>query len=234
LRTGFGGQGCRPLVTLALLIACCTAWTPEAAAQDDAFVGHIEVSGGAGMFGGAALGSHDADLRSPTVGQPYRLFTTTSRMALAPVFDVRVGVALSQRYAVEGHIGYGRPELRTELSSDAESAPSITAVENVDQYVIDGGVLVYFGPLGTGIRPFVTAGAGYLRQLHEGRILVEDGSVFYAGGGLKYGLMSRSVGLVKALGVRADARLNVLSGGVQIDDRVRRHVGVSGGIFVVF
>jgi hypothetical protein len=242
LRQGSGGQGRlrfssgahARLFQLVLAVARCAAWPTVAAAQDEILVGHLELSGGVGMVGGAALGSLDADLRSPTADQPYRLFTTTSRIAPAPVFDVRVGVALSQRYAVEGHLAYGRPELRTELSSDAESAPPITAVEEVDQYVIDGGLVVHFGPLGAGVRPFVTAGAGYVRELHEGRVVVEDGSVFYAGGGLKYGLMSRSDGLIKAVGLRGDARLNVLSGGIQVEDGVRRHVAVSGGVFLVF
>lgn len=221
-----------------LRIAFAAAWLGAvptlAAAQDEILLGHLELSGGAGMAGGASLGSLDADLRSPTPDQPYRLFTTTSRIARAPLFDMRVGVALSQRYAVEGHVAYGRPELRTEISSDAESAPAITAVEKIDQFVIDGGVVVHFGPLGAGVRPFVTAGAGYLRQLHEGRVVVEDGSVFYAGGGLKYGLMSRSDGLIKVAGLRGDARLNVLSGGIRIEDGVRRHVAVSGGLYLVF
>ena len=222
------------LRVLAILIACCTAWAPEAAAQDEVLVGHIELSGGAGIFGGAALGTRDAELRTTTASQPFRLFTTSSRMAMGPVFDARLGVALSPRYAVEAHLAYSRPELRTELSSDAESAPAITAVEAVDQYVIDGGLVIHLGLLGNSIRPFVTAGAGYLRQLHEGQVVVEDGTVFYAGGGLKYGLMSRSQGLVNILGLRGDARLNVLSGGIQVDDRVRRHVAVSGGLFIVF
>jgi len=235
LRTGSGAQVLRQgSITLAILITCCTAWAPDAAAQDDVLVGHIELSGGAGIFGGAALGTRDADLRTTTANQPFRLFTASSRMAMGPLFDARLGVALSPRYAVEAHLGYGRPELRTELSSDAEGAPSITAVESVDQYVIDGGLVLHLGRLGSGVRPFVTAGAGYLRQLHEGQVVVEDGTVFYAGGGLKYGLISRSQGLVKIVGLRGDARLNVLSGGIHVDDRVRRHVAVSGGVFVVF
>jgi hypothetical protein len=222
------------LLSLALAFVWSIVLPAAASAQDQVLVGHLELSGGAGIFGGAALGSRDADQRSPTAGQPFRLFTTTSRMAQAPVFDVRVGAALSPRYAVEGHLGFGWPELHTELSSDAESAPPITAVERVDQYVIDGGVLIHFAGWAAGARPFLTAGGGYLRQLHEGRVVVEGGQVFYAGGGLKYGLTSRREGPVRAVGVRGDARLNVLSGGIQVDDRVRRHVAVSAGVFVVF
>ena len=220
------------LLRLALAV-CCAVLPAAASAQGPVLVGHIEVSGGAGVIGSAALGSRDANERTPTAGTPFRLFTTTSRMAQAPVFDARVGVALSQRYAIEGHLGYGRPELRTELSSDAEGAASITAVESVDTYVIDAGVVVHFDGWASA-RPFVTAGGGYLRQLHEDRVVVETGQVFYAGGGLKYGLMSRNAGFIKALGLRGDARLNVLSGGIQVEDNVRRHVAVSGGVFLVF
>jgi hypothetical protein len=222
------------LFQIAFAAACWAAVPGAASAQNEVLVGHIELSGGVGVIGGATLGERDAEQRTPTPNQPFRLFATSSRMAQAPVFDVRVGVALSPRYAVEGHVGYGRPELQTELSSDAENAPPITAVERVDQYIIDGGVLVHFGSGASALRPFVTAGGGYLRQLHEGRVVVETGQVFYAGGGIKYGLTSRRDGLVRAVGLRGDARLNVLSGGIKVDDDVRRHVAVSGGLFVVF
>lgn len=242
LRQGSNGQGLRRsgarararLFPFALAVACCVVLPAAASAQDEVLVGHVELSGGGGLSAGATLGSRDADQRTPTPDQPFRLFTTSSRMAQAPVFDVRVGVALSPRYAVEGHVGYGRPELQTELSSDAENAPSLTAIESVDQYFIDGGVVVHFEGWAPGVRPFVTAGGGYLRQLHEGRVVVETGQVFYAGGGLKYGLTSRREGFIRAVGLRGDARLNVLSGGIKVDDSVRRHLTVSGGLFVVF
>ena len=234
IRLRTGAQGRVRLLPIAFAAACWVAVPAAVSAQDEVLVGHIELSGGAGVIGGATLGSRDADQRTPTPDQPFRLFTTSSRMAQAPMFDVRIGVALSARYAVEGHLGYGRPELQTELSSDAENAPSITAVERVDQYLIDGGVLVHFGGWAPGVRPFVTAGGGYLRQVHEGRVVVETGQLFYAGGGIKYGLTSRRDGFVRAIGLRGDVRLNVLSGGIKVDEAVRRHVAVGGGVYLVF
>jgi len=90
------------------------------------------------------LGQQDANLRTATAGTPFRLFTTTSRMSAAPMLDLRAGIALTRRYGVEGHASYGHPEVRTSISSDAEGAPDVTAVERLDEYLIDAGVVVRF------------------------------------------------------------------------------------------
>ena len=59
--------------------------------------------------------------------------------------------------------------------------------------------------LGRRLRPFASGGAGYLRQLHEDRTLVETGQVYYAGGGARYWL--RGGARVAALvGLRGDVR----------------------------
>jgi hypothetical protein len=151
------------------------------------------------------------------------------------MLDLRVGVPLGGRYGIEGHASYSHPEIRTDVSSDAEGAPNLTAVERLDQYLIDGGVVAALDWwTRAGLHPFVTAGGGYLRQLHEGLVVIEDGRVFFAGGGIKHTIHTRPGGFIRGLGARADARLNLLSGGIHIDDNVRRHVSVSGSLFVIF
>ena len=85
-----------------------------------------------------------------------------------------------------------------------------------------------------GLRPFVTAGGGYLRQLHEGLTVIEEGQVFYVGGGARYWIFARARGVPRAGGLRADVRLNVLTGGIVVDDRSRRHPSVSGSFFLLF
>ena len=196
---------------------------------------HLEVSGGYGAATGAALGQQDANLRTATAGTPFRLFTTTSRMSAAPMLDLRAGIALTRRYGVEGHASYGHPEVRTSISSDAEGAPDVTAVERLDEYLIDAGVVVRFDEWTfAGVSPFATVGGGYLRQLHEDLIAIEEGGVFFVGGGVKRAFVVRPHGWWRALGVRGDARLNVLSGGITIDDRTRRHVAVSVSLYIVF
>src|SRR5262245_11585327 len=140
-----------------------------AAAQNPSLLHRIELAGGVGVLTGAALGSQPADLRTATTGQPYRLFSSSTRMSAAPILDLRLGVPLGGRYAVEAHTAFGHPEIRTAVSSDAEHAPDLTAVERLDQYVIDGGLVVGLDRWSAaGLHPFVTVGGGYLRQLHEG------------------------------------------------------------------
>ena len=219
-----------PVISLLLVIAPALA-----AAQTASLLHRIEVAGGVGVLMGAALGSQNADLRTATTGQPYRLFSSTTRMSAAPIVDVRLGFPLGGRYAVEAHTAYGHPEIRTALSSDAEHAPDLTAIERLDQYVFDGGLVVSLDRWSVaGVHPFVTGGGGYVRQLHQGLVVIEDGRVFFAGGGVKHTIHTRPRGFIRGIGARADARLNWLSGGIHIDENVRRHVSVSGSLFVVF
>lgn len=220
---------------LAIVAAVIAVIPAAAAAQSSSPLRRIEVAAGIGVLGGAALGSQNADLRTATAAQPYRLFSSSTRMSTAPIFDLRVGVPVAGRYGVEGHAFYSHPEIRTSLSSDAEHAPDLTAIERLDQYVIDGGVLVGLDEWTiAGLRPFATVGGGYLRQLHEGLVVIEEGGVFFIGGGVKHTIHMRPRGLVRGIGVRADLRLNLLSGGIHIDDSARRHVSVSGSLFVMF
>jgi hypothetical protein len=156
-------------------------------------------------------------------------------MSAASIFDLRVSVPLTERFGVEAHAAFAHPEIRTALTSDAEGAPDLTAVERLDQYVVDGGLVVGLDQWsGAGLHPFVTVGGGYLRQLHEDLVVIEEGRVFFVGGGVKHTLFARSSGFIRGLGARADVRLNFLSGGIHIDDSVRRHVSVSGSLFVTF
>jgi hypothetical protein len=196
----------------------------------------FEVAIGAGLFGGAALGGVDANLRANSLSrQPYRLFSTETRFASAPAVEGRVGIALTRRYAIEVRVSFARPELRTSIADDAEAGQTLTAVEQIDQYQVDAGLLVMLEKLRLGgVVPFASAGGGYLRQLHEGRTVVEEGRVFHAGGGVKYRLFARQVGILKAAGFRADARLYLLAGAITLDDRLRPLGALSGSLFVAF
>jgi len=112
----------------------------------------------------------------------------------------------------------------------------VTIAEKVDQYFIDGSLLIMLDELRMGARlvPFVAAGGGYVRQLHEGQTVVEQGEVYHAGGGFKYWLLTRRTGRVRTAGVRGDARAYLMRGGVSFDDHPRSHVAISGSVFVGF
>jgi hypothetical protein len=101
--------------------------------------------------------------------------------------------------------------------------------------MIDGGVVVRFDEWAVGgWVPFATGGGGYLRQLHEDLTVTEEGHVVFVGGGVKRGLVARPRGWLRGVGARADARLDVLTGGITIDDKTRSHVAISGSLFITF
>jgi hypothetical protein len=221
----------RILIGLCLLAAVpvsSRAQTPEPPLH------RLELAGGIGISGSMTLGARDGDLRSSASG-PYRLFRSSTRQDGAPVLDLHAGFDLTRRWGLQAHMAFGRPEVQTSLSDDAEGAPAITAVEQLDHYLIDGGVVFRLHELDVkGIQPFVTGGAGYLRQLHEGRAEIEEGSVYHVGGGARYWFSTSDRGLFRATGLRGDVRLNILSGGISLDGGSRRYPSLSGSFFVMF
>jgi hypothetical protein len=203
---------------------------PAAAQGQSPPVRRLEVSVGAGFLTGAALGQQPANERAAS-GTPYRLFDTDTDLSSSLFFGLRLGFALTPRLSIEGAASLGQPELRTSISGDAEGAEPLTAVEQVDQYTFDGGIVYRFGGLRSGLVPFVSAGAGYQRQRHEGDTLIEGGGLVYAGAGVTHWLSVRKQGTLKAAGVRGDARLYFFSGGITPEDT--RTQASFGGCFVV-
>lgn len=207
------------------------------AAPPDRPVRRIEVSAGSGLFGGSALGTADANLRAnDTTVRPFRLFSSDSRFGAAPLVEVRGGFSFNRRFGTEAVFVFARPELRTSVSGDVEGVPALTIVERVDQYSVEGSLVIMFDELGLGRRtvPFVATGVGYVRQLHEGLTLIEQGHSFHLGGGLKHWLTVRDRGRIRAAGVRADARLYLMARGVSFEDGPRPLGAISGSFFVAF
>jgi hypothetical protein len=194
--------------------------------------GRLQVSVGAGWLGGAEFGEQSGDLRTAS-GGPYRLFESDTRLGGTGLFEARVGFALTKRLTIEGRAAIAKPELQTTVSSDAEASGSFTAVEDIDQYIFDGGVLVHLDEgQAFGLSPFAIAGLGYVRQLHEDQQLVETGHLFYVGGGVTRGLFARSQGFIRSGSIRADLRLNVLS--LELEDDRRLQGSVSASLVFTF
>lgn len=228
------GPGFRYVVS-ALVALCTVHGSASAQTTGSSPASRFDVSVGVGLLGGAAMGQQAADERAGGTAASYRLFESDTILASSRTIDLRVGVAITPRVSVEGRAGLGHPELRTAVSSDAEGAPAITAVERIDQYTFDGGLAVRLNEWRfLGLVPFASGGAGYLRQLHEGQTLVEEGQLYYAGGGVTRELLERGRGLVRSAGLRADVRLYVFSGVVSLGDRWRRQGAFSGRFFVAF
>ena len=198
--------------------------------------GSIELSASAVWFAKASLGGSSANLTSNT-GGGFTLFDASADLASVVGADARITLELTRFLAVEGGATYDRPQVKFSVSNDAEQAASFTATgEHLSQYVFDGSLLIYT-PLsfanGRG-RTFLSGGAGYLRQLHEGEIGVETGRVYLGGAGVKYFFSGSGRGLVKSLGVRADARVAFTSSGFRFTDKTRHAVSVGGGLVMAF
>jgi len=223
-----------------LLLSLLVAMAPPAEAQSRRAPARppgprrVEVGVGGGVAGGLSLGTRDASLVSNnTAGSPFRLFATDTRLAPAPVIEGRVGYHVTRRLTVEGVMTVGRPELTTSLSGDAEGAPAVDATESVTEYVITGGALWRFATDARRWTPFVSGGAGVARHVHEDQSLIESGVDSYVGGGLIYPLGSSRASAPRS-GLRLDARLHLLSGGIAEGAGLAPRGAITGSIFFTF
>jgi len=182
-----------PLARVALFLA--VVCTPAAAAAQ-AYIrpaapnrGSIEVGGGATYVPGFDMGGRTADLTTSSATERFDLFTTESKVGPIQGVHARIGYYLSRSLSLEANVRYARPELSVDLSGDAESAADETATETASHYLFGGSLLYDFRQAafagGRGV-PFVSGGASYLRELHDGNMLVETGVEYHATAGLKY------------------------------------------------
>jgi hypothetical protein len=212
------------------------AWVAAAAvasAQTNALPGGVEVAFGVTWLIESDLGIIEATESTPA-GTATRLFTTSSSLGSAGGFGVSLGVPVSRRLEAELVASYATPSLSTVISNDIETTIGATAVESVKQYTIGGGVLWYLTDgRRSRLHPYIAGSFSYLRQLHEGDTLAATGHTIGFGGGVKYVLRARAKGL-RAVGIRGDARMSAVSGGVGFEDRVRYAPVLGASLFLRF
>jgi hypothetical protein len=122
--------------------------------------------------------------------------------------------------------------METRITDDAEGASDATVSERVTEFAIGGEIVAELQPAaGARIRPFVSAGAGHLRHLHEGRPLVETGQIYHVGGGSDYLLRGRGS---RGVGVRGEIRAVLRSKGLFFDDGMHVSPAVAGSLFIRF
>jgi hypothetical protein len=197
--------------------------------------GRLEVAIGAVWTGPIAFSNPDANERDRD-GSPYRLFAAEGSLRSFLGYGVRLGFPLTDRFQVEAGASYALPQLAVRVSHDVEAAASADLTESVQQIQIDGGVVANLGGLARG-RPsvlFVTAGVGYLRELHEGQTLAVHGRSCFAGVGVRRLLRTPEASTLKAVGVRLDARFVARSRGAAFDDGLHVTPAIAGSLFLRF
>ena len=147
---------------------------------------------------------------------------------------MRIGWRVWRGLYAEATGGLGRNTLEAQIRDDIERAPALTVSASLTQITVEGGALFEIAslPMPAGkLVVFGAGGGGYLRQVHEDRLLIETGSTLYGGGGVKWRAgTQRPDGFVERLFVRGDVRLVTRAGGVDIEDARRSYITVSGGV----
>lgn len=223
-----------------LAIAATLLFASAASAQssDPGFrAHHVALSAGLVASGSYPVGDQSAELRRNATGSPapFPLFRADSTFDTATGFDARVSFAFTRTLAVEVGGTYSKPRLDVVISDDAEADANVQLGEDVLQYTVDvSGLWQVPGiALGRRVRPYVIGGGGYLRQLHEGRLVAETGNLFHAGGGV-YVWLTGGSNSARAIGLRAEARFVRRSGGIEFEDASRNYPAFSVLGFVGF
>lgn len=210
--------------------------SPAVAQEPPALRAHrVVLEGGVVWSGSYGVGDRDARLRSNAVGStppPFTWFSASSKIGSAASATARVGFTLTPSLAIEGGGVFGRPRVPVTITGDAETSQQDLEGEQLNQYLLDVAVVWHLPVrLAPGVRPFVVGGAGYLRQLHEERTLVETGQVYYAGVGARYWIRGGS-GTARSLGLRGDLRANLRRGGIDFEDKARVYPTLAVHLFL--
>jgi hypothetical protein len=197
--------------------------------------GRLELSAGSLRIGRQMLGSTSAN-ETTGAGGTFTLFHTSTELASLSGVEGRVGVRVWRGVEAEVEASYGKPQLKVSISNDVENAAQVIAVEPIQQITVGAAVLwsVPYRQWGGRLVLFLTAGAGYLRDVHEAQTLIDSGRYYQVGGGVKVLLVSRSRSFFKGLGVRADARAIVRSKGVAFDEAGHASPAIGVSVFVRF
>ena len=188
----------------------------------------VEVGGGVLWSGISKLGASDATVTANQRGTPERLpfFKVDSEMKGAPSFGGWLGANVSQTVGIEVGFHYGRPDIRTRITGDAEGVAETTFNSRLfSQSIVEGNVLLYIN----GARfdqahtvPFVIAGAGYLRQVNSEQTLKETGRIYQVGLGFKWVSGLTQARRARGPGMRMDVRYVVREGGLDFRADARR------------
>jgi outer membrane protein with beta-barrel domain len=218
------------LLEPALVLAAVLLAVPATAQPSN---GRVEIGGGVRWVGGIPFDRVSATETSPGGGR-LTLFNSDTELEAMPGVEARASVRITSILAAEAAFSYGSTNLDTRISSDFEGAPDVTVRAAIRQYTIEGGITAQLARWRAGrFAPFASAGAAYLRQLYDGRTIIENGRSYYAGGGVRYSLTSGG-GRVKGSGIRADVRATFPSGGVALDEDMHMAPSLSASVFVRF
>ena len=191
----------------------------------------IELSVGGTLMSPAPAGSSSATLITSN-GSRLTVFEAESRTGPGFGADATLGFRLASGVWIEAAGGWSRATASTRVSGDVETAPALTVSETISRLSAEAGLLIYFADRGD-TSWFVRGSGGWMRELVAGNALADDGVIATGGGGLRHWFRQNGAGAVKRVGVRAEGRLIVRTGGVAFGDAGLR-LAPAGSVFIVF
>ena len=222
----------RLVVVLAILAVPVRAGAQVFPGRDTPRAGSWEASGGVTWTDGFTGAERPAELtRNGETSGGFDLFTSEGEIANGAGVGARLGFYVSRSIAVEGGLRFSKPRLSYRLSGDAEEASPVTAEETLTRYVFTGSLVMHLRQATATRRliPFLAAGAGYIRDLHEGAELVETGTEYHLGGGVKYWFGAART----RFGFRGDVGMSITDGGFDLRTDSSRTLPVASASLVV-
>jgi len=218
---------------MGMVVAASLLITATEASAQPAAASFFELSTGAWWLGPMGFSTPDA-FEVGRTGDESPLFSAESGVDGSFGVGIVAAFRLNTRWQVETGAIYARPSLSVHLHEDAEDADDVTAEESLHRIQVDAGIVVRLGSDDRRNQPFVTAGASYLRELHEGQTLAANGQGMYAGGGFRRVLKATPGAFIDTMGLRFDARILVRGGGVNLDGGTHVTAAGAAALFLGF
>ncbi len=198
----------------------------------------VEITIGAEFLTPQALGTGTATMTSNNqTGTPYTYFVVTGTRAAAPAFRGRLGYNITSTLTVEAGVVASRGNVEGTVSADAENVPQVTVAERMTQVFVEVSLLAHLRRMafsaGAGV-PFLEAGVGYLRQVHQDNIAIDTGQILHVGGGVTYMFSRRPASRLSGLGLRADGRVYVPRKSYTFGGSQQAFGAVGGSLVVAF
>jgi len=223
----------RSIVAIAAGVMCVAALSAAGSASAQS---RLEVTLSGARWEGYDLGQRRATITGPQAptGTPVTLFDSDVAILPGPGAELRLGWRVFRGVYAEATGGLGVNSIEARIHDDIEQAPALTVSSTLTQVTVEGGALVELATLRLSaghLVPFVDGGGGYLRQVHENRVLIETGRTIYLGAGLKWRSSAlHPRGVAQRLMARGDVRFISRTAGVDVDDARRHYLTVSGGV----
>lgn len=222
------------LAAIGLLACAVTAsaqTTPAAAARKPGPSRSFELVAGGALASPMSMGSASANLLRSD-GSNLRLFETENSFGFGLGLELNLGFRLTPKVRVEASGTWMRVSARSRISDDFESASSTTISSPVDRLVLEGAALWFFREKGK-TAWFVRGSGGWMREFAGGYTLSKNGGTGSGGVGLRHWWRDGGKGRIKRMGVRAEFRAAIRSGGLSLGETGTR-LGAAGLGHVVF